>query len=63
MLGRPPHSRDVLERLFAVFDKNASNTISFNEFVGGLAILCRSLFYLKLILRLTTISEAHGMKK
>ncbi|KAF0689713.1 Aste57867_18861 [Aphanomyces stellatus] len=29
------------ERLFAVFDKNASNSITFNEFVGGLAILCK----------------------
>ncbi|CAK4075239.1 unnamed protein product [Aphanomyces euteiches] len=29
------------ERLFTLFDKNASNSISFNEFVGGLAILTK----------------------
>ncbi|ETV92164.1 CAMK/CAMK1 protein kinase, variant 1 [Aphanomyces invadans] len=29
------------ERLFAVFDKNASNSITFNEFIGGLAILTK----------------------
>ncbi|EQC37175.1 CAMK/CAMK1 protein kinase [Saprolegnia diclina VS20] len=53
------------ERLFAVFDKNASGAISFYELVAGLAVLCRGSREekLKFIFDLYDVTERGAISK